>query len=184
MPALSSSSPRRSSSTLRPSSVHRPPVFAISPESRVAIARARATMDRKPAVRPLESLAMPTIAPTAFSARWADDTEESQPADIPSSPPAPMSEAEELDETITHEHINPTSDCEQPPKTPELLLRRTGHGGGKENEDVALQNSQLRPRGLTSSVIKGEAANSLLQLVRGVGGEGRATSSGVGMCGL
>ncbi|KIW44892.1 uncharacterized protein PV06_03329 [Exophiala oligosperma] len=201
IPAMSSSSPRAgSSSTLRPSSVHRHPVSAISPESRVAIARARATMKSKPPVRPLRSLAVPTIAPTAFSARWAEDMEgdsHSQPAeeDIPSSPPAASTseaEDEDLDDEvrIKHEHRDPRSDdhSEQaPPKTPELLSRRSGtrtdHGHNNQNEeDVALQNSHLRPRGLTSSVIKGEAANSLLQLVRG--GTRGATSSGVGMCGL
>ncbi|KIW15404.1 hypothetical protein PV08_05450 [Exophiala spinifera] len=210
--ALSSSSPRGSSSTLRPRSVHRPASSPLSPESRVAIARARATMDRKPRVRPLESLVVPTITPTAFSARWADAEESQLGEDMPSSPPAAETSSEgegegedkDVDEMRAHE--NPTGDysSEQqpqapPPKTPDVLSRKgtMGHGRnrGKDTEEdmASLQNSQLRPRGLTSSVIKGEAANSLLQLVRGGGGGGGggsgggrdvATSSGVGMCGL
>ncbi len=75
------------------------------------------------------------------------------------------------------------------PRTPVHLSSPTGSVGGSHqrrgSESESLQNSnsnsQLRLRGLTSSVIKGEAANSLLQLVRG---GGVATSSGVGMCGL
>lgn len=60
------------------------------------------------------------------------------------------------------------------------------------------RNRGYRPGGLTSSVVKGEAANSLLELVRGGNGHGNgngnghdgysgygtATSGGVGMCGL
>jgi hypothetical protein len=76
------------------------------------------------------------------------------------------------------------------PRTPVQLSSPTGthQRRGSESESLRdLQNSnrQLRLRGgLTSSVIKGEAANSLLQLVRGGGGVGVATSSGLGMCGL
>ena len=41
----------------------------MSPESKIAIARARATMQTKPSVKALDTIGHPTILPTAFSAR-------------------------------------------------------------------------------------------------------------------
>ncbi len=209
VPGPSSSSPR-SSSTLRPSSSVQWPTTTtplLTPESTVAIARARATMDPKPTIKPLSSFPIPTIEPTAFSARWntgnQQDRQDSQdarvPHIIPSSPP--MSEQAEdgddleiVDGGLNIRTGNRTENqdrvhIEVEPRTPVHLSSPTGSVGGSHqrrgSESESLQNSnsnsQLRLRGLTSSVIKGEAANSLLQLVRG---GGVATSSGVGMCGL
>ena len=48
--------------------------YVNSPESRIAIARAKAAMQRKPSMKPLEAIAMPNIRPTAFSARWQQAT--------------------------------------------------------------------------------------------------------------
>ncbi|KAK7894985.1 hypothetical protein LTR67_005724 [Exophiala xenobiotica] len=206
LPGPSSSSSPKSSSTLRPSSsFHRPATTTITltPESTVALARARATMDpNKPTIKPLSSFPIPTIEPTAFSARWNnDDRQDSQDSSrvlvphIPSSPP--MSEGDEdgdeddLD-NVDDLHDRPGGQNQAPiePRTPVQLSSPAGTHQRRGSESEGLggrqnNNSQLRLRGgLTSSVIKGEAANSLLQLVRGGGGVGVATSSGLGMCGL
>ncbi|ETI28673.1 hypothetical protein G647_01124 [Cladophialophora carrionii CBS 160.54] len=163
LPAMSSSP--RSSSTVRPDCSE---TTAISPESRVALARARATSGPRPAVRALSTLPIPKIAPTAFSARWNDEDStlaeskgtETEREELPSSPPLrpvddyPREAAEEsprLAEPRTPEHSSSSVICD--------LERDAG-----ENEMI--QGNKLRPRALTSSVVKGEAANSLLELVR------------------
>ncbi|KIV80016.1 hypothetical protein PV11_07550 [Exophiala sideris] len=177
VPKARSSSPdlarsSSSSSTLRPRSVHQQ-ANTMSPETRVAIARARATMGPKPTVRPLSSLPVPNIAPTAFSARWNDvqQSQDSQgiPAYMPSSPPLSNAGDVEIDEPINRIILEP--------RTP---VQHSSPGGaqlGRSRVQTEVQYGRFRPGGLTSSVIKGEAANSLLQLVRG-------GSGGVGMCGL
>lgn len=153
-------------------------------ETRVAIARARATMGPKPSVRPLSSLPTPAILPTAFSARWNDELEADQashggrpdPSDIPSSPP--LSEDDDNDALCVNPMRHRTN---FEPRTPAQMSSPGGsHYEGKTDRRTDLQYRRLRPGGLTSSVIKGEAANSLLELVRG----GVARPGGVGMCGL
>ncbi|KAK5457180.1 hypothetical protein LTS15_004961 [Exophiala xenobiotica] len=204
LPGPSSSSSPKSSSTLRPSSSFQRPsttTITLTPESTVAVARARATMDpNKPTIKPLSSFPIPTIEPTAFSARWNDDDrQDSQESSrvpvphIPSSPPMSEDDEEEDDlDNVDDLHDRPGGQNQAPiePRTPVQLSSPAGthqrRGSESENlRDLQNSNSQLRlRRGLTSSVIKGEAANSLLQLVRGGGGGGVATSSGLGMCGL
>jgi hypothetical protein len=106
-----------------------------------------------------------------------------------------MSEEDEDEDDLDNVddlHDRPGTENQGPiePRTPVQLSSPTGthqRRGSKSESLRGLQNSnsQLRLRGgLTSSVIKGEAANSLLQLVRGGSGVGVATSSGLGMCGL
>lgn len=152
----------------------------MSPEARVAIARARATMEPRPTVRPLSNLPIPNIAPTTFSARWNDRRQESQedsqaiPAYMPSSPPLSDDGDVEIVEPVNHGILEP--------RTPvHLSSPGSVQYGRKTHGERDLAHGQFRPGGLTSSVIKGEAANSLLQLVRG----GIASyGGGVGMCGL
>jgi hypothetical protein len=113
---------------------------------------------------------MPKITPTAFSARWNNDdsvlheskSRRTEQEDLPSSPPLPpvgdgtRDSAEEsqrrLVEPRTPDHISSSVICD--------LERDVA-------EDEMMQGNKLRPRALTSSVVKGEAANSLLELVRG-----------------
>ncbi|KAJ9608684.1 hypothetical protein H2200_006455 [Cladophialophora chaetospira] len=161
LPAASSSP--RSSSTVRPDD----PVqhVVMSPESRVALARARATSGPRPSVRSLSALPTPQIAPTTFSARWNDEIgthQRSHPTErsnIPSSPP--LSPA---DDTILDAHtLRPPQGAD--PHTPLQL-----------SSPIARRPARAGP--LTSSVVKGEAANSLLELVRG------ARSGTSGMHGL
>ncbi|KIW72764.1 hypothetical protein PV04_00939 [Phialophora macrospora] len=164
LPAVSSSP--RSSSTVRP---HSSRTTVMSPESRVALARARATSGPRPAVRALSTLPMPTITPTAFSARWNNEggalhestSGRTEQEGLPSSPPLPpvgygtrdsAVESQRLAEPRTPKHISSSVICD--------LERDVA-------EDEMMHGNKLRPRALTSSVVKGEAANSLLELVRG-----------------
>ncbi|OCT44199.1 hypothetical protein CLCR_00639 [Cladophialophora carrionii] len=158
LPAMSSSP--RSSSTVRPDCSE---TTAISPESRVALARARATSGPRPAVRALSTLPIPKIAPTAFSARWNDEdstlaeskSTETDREELPSSPPLRPADDGLRDaaagEPRTPEHSSSSVICD-----PERDV----------DENEMIQGNKLRPRALTSSVVKGEAANSLLELVR------------------
>jgi hypothetical protein len=178
-----SSSPR-SSSTVRE-----------TPETRVAAARARATMDpARQKVKSLSSLPMPKIVPTGFSARWADGTGH-EAENIPSSPPSSETEGEG-EGGVDGACLDPAAMTRTAaaagvePRTPVQV------SGGRSRPGFMAgvpQQSPLRhghPNGLTSSVIKGEAAHCLLELVRGgttTGGGGgniAARSGGVGMCGL
>lgn len=154
-------------------------------EVRVAKARAGATMQAKPAVPSLSSIPIPKIVPTAFSARWNDEltagyaagSSQEQPTYIPSSPP--LSQAvPTLATSSTLAHLSQSE-----PRTP---LRVSGDEDARsssqpptEHRNNARQNEMQR-RGLTSSVVKGEAANGLLELMRG----STARSGGAGMCGL
>ncbi|EXJ65676.1 uncharacterized protein A1O5_11203 [Cladophialophora psammophila CBS 110553] len=174
----SSSSPR-SSSTVRPSPG---PENSAAQETRVAMARARATMGPRPAIKLLSSLPMPEIVPTAFSARWNHKLEPQQGSqssevhplpNIPSSPPLLRADysAEHLTVGATHQDTEPSTPLQLSSPAP------SGHGDDVE-ADTDLRRKSLQGVGLTSSVIKGEAANSLLELVRGV------RSGGIGMCGV
>ncbi|EXJ64726.1 hypothetical protein A1O7_01064 [Cladophialophora yegresii CBS 114405] len=159
LPALSSSP--RSSSTVRPDHSE---TTTISPESRVALARARATLGPRPAVRALSTLPIPKITPTAFSARWNDEdsglreSKRTGPAqeDLPSSPPVDVGPRDAAEES-----------GEAEPKTPEHLSSSVICDLERDvDENEIVKGNKLRPRALTSSVVKGEAANSLLELVR------------------
>ena len=176
-PHISSSSPK-SSSTLRPNSVQDD---SISLEARVAAARARATSGLIPTVRPLSALPMPQLAPTAFSARWNNEfsvqesqSSQTEPTNIPSSPPL-----SQVSEVIANSNLRPNASTVEP-RTPLQLSDPIASQGEEveEEEEVDSQSNKFRPHALTSSVVKGEAANSLLELVKG------ARSGGVGMCGL
>ncbi|OAL29193.1 hypothetical protein AYO20_09246 [Fonsecaea nubica] len=168
----SSSSPQ-SSSTVRQTPA---PESSVDQEARVAVARACATMGPKPAVKQLSSLPMPEIVPTAFSARWnreVDPHQESQssliqPSQVPSSPPL-----SQTDHTPEPSVIEANLDAKQ--ITP---LQLSSPAPSPRGEDDDGRCNPLPVAGLASSVIQGEAANSLLDLVRGV------RSGGIGMCGV
>ena len=152
---------RRSSSPElppQPSSLQR-----ASPEGIVAAARARATQQKKPAVRNLSAMSIPTILPTTYSARYMDVPEDQ------GWPPKPEGTAEN-----SHEEgrrlggsRTPTLRQEDPmtfPETPMQLSspRKSSLGGPATRRG---EGSKV-VGGLTSSVVKGEAANGLLELMR------------------
>ncbi|RVX71806.1 hypothetical protein B0A52_04205 [Exophiala mesophila] len=180
--AFASSSPRSSSTVRAPSRLHR---SVLTPETKVALARARATMETKPAVRSLSSIPVPTIMPTEYSARWMDDTngskqlsQSSQTLALPSSPPVVEDDGHGADSGA--EVFEP-----QTPNQPSKLRcsQSSPSDCGSDpptGQKDTVQNHLLRHGGLTSSVVKGEAANGLLELMRGVG----TTSGGSGMCGI
>ncbi len=160
------SSPPRSSSTVRPDHATQP--TTISPESRVALARARATSGIGKAVRPLSSLPAPQINPTVFSARWNHGigTHEQQ-RNIPSSPPLPRADVLRRGDVQTRG---------RPGAEPHTPLQLSSPIASQQDIDETSRRAQPRPRTLTSSVVKGEAANSLLELVRG---DARSANSGM-----
>ncbi|OAL22950.1 hypothetical protein AYO22_06858 [Fonsecaea multimorphosa] len=175
--SVSSSSPK-SSSTVRQSPA---PESSAAQEARVAMARARATMGPRPFVKQLSSLPVPEIVPTAFSARWNHDIDSQQgsqgsgmhPSNVPSSPPLSQPGHTPEPSVVGAKHRDSN------PSTPLQLSSPAPSQYEEDIEgDVDTRHDHLRGAGLTSSVIKGEAANSLLDLVRGV------RSGGVGMCGV
>jgi hypothetical protein len=154
----------------RPSSPELPPqpssLSRTSPEGIVAAARARATQQRKPPVRDLNSMPIPTIMPTAYSARYMPMDEEKGPpqsSTISSSTPGGSNKgtkAVEWSRTPTLSQEDRTTF----PKTPmQLSIPPRG-----DVDDLTLKHSPSKKlvNGLTSSVVKGEAANGLLELMR------------------
>lgn len=146
----------------------------MSPESKIAIARARATMQVKQRVPPLDAIGHPALMSTTFSARLV--TEEPQ---IPSSPsltngadvgapslervgtPTPPSKTKGRKQTAMPRTPMQLS---SPPGSPEMKLKTTA---------VKLRKGQGNYGGLISSVLKkGVAANGLLELMRGAAANG------------
>jgi hypothetical protein len=146
--------PRDSSPELPPQP---PSLRRTSAEGIVAAARARATQQRKPAVRDLHSLPIPTIVPTAYSARYMR-IEEERPRPQLSTPLSSSMEDDSGWEArgagSSRIPILSQGDRTAFPKTP-MQLSPLKHGQGKKLVG-----------GLTSSVVKGEAANGLLELRR------------------
>jgi hypothetical protein len=130
---------------------HRAPEIKLE-EDVISAARNRATREARPVVRNLNSLSIPRMVPTAYSARYM-----MLPiVKIPSSPPlSPQSEESEASTPI-----NPA----QLIKSPAQLSNQC------ENEDAGGNPSQRRQShgdgDVTSSVVKTEAANRLLELIR------------------
>jgi hypothetical protein len=156
--------PRLSSPELPPQP---PSLRRTSPEGIIAAARARATQLKKPAVRSLNGLPIPTIVPTAYSARYMHVEKEGPP---------PQSSAPSSNDTI--KGSNEGARCLERSRTPTLtqedqaMFPKTPMQlGSPPKSDVC--GPTLKPAegsnlvgGLTSSVVKGEAANGLLELMR------------------
>jgi hypothetical protein len=142
-----------------------PSLGRTSPEGIVAAARARATQQKKPAVRNLNSLPMPTIVPTAYSARYMPIVEEDAPP--PTSAPSSNAAATGWSEgarSFERSRAPKLSQEERAvfPKTPMQL------SSPSRSDGLGLKHGQGKKLvgGLTSSVVKGEAANGLLELMR------------------
>lgn len=132
-----------------------------SPEGIIAAARARAAGQIKPAVRNLNSLPIPIIVPTAYSASYMEEEE----TRLLSSPPpsSGSGEAVRLKDGGGSGTRTPTKERGLVPKTPMQLSSPPG----SDAERSPMKDGH-RPLfgGLTSSVVKGEAANGLLELMR------------------
>ena len=148
------------------SSPQHPATPQFSPESRIAIMRARAAMQAKPPVASLTNLAMPKIVPTAYSTRWAREAAEVLNADeTPSSPPVSNGESSThvrsgTPPPRTRKPLNKTV-----PQTPTQLS--SPPGSPVQAKSTVQRLKRAKYNGLTSSVVKGEAASSLLKLGRG-----------------
>jgi len=139
-----------------------PSLGRATPEGIIAAAKARATGQRKPAVRNLTALPIPTIVPTAYSARYMGKLE----VQSISSPPPSDGSAEAVEPISLERSGTPTPRKEEAryPETPLQL------GSPPDNvaQGATAKYSERRKffGGLTSSVVKGEAANGLLELMR------------------
>lgn len=145
----------------------------MSPESKIAIARARATMQPKPHVQPPDGLSHPSILPTAFSARRADDEPQ-----IPSSPPLTNGADVGAPSIVRVGTPTPPSKLgvnkqttQGIPRTP-MQLSSPPRSPEKLSTVGKLKQGQGKYGGLTSSMVKGEAANGLLELMRGASAKG------------
>ena len=125
-------------------------------------------------MKPLSSLSFPKIIPTAFSSRQMNEsTSESQ--QIPSSPPLSRqsdsrSGSAEMSKAVPTPQSKQAA-AQQPPLTPMQLSSPPGSPERSKKltttQKLKRQEKEARYNGLTSSVIKGDAANSLLDLMKG-----------------
>ena len=146
-------------------------------EDYVAHRRAGVTAQVKLDIRPLNTIPVPRILPTAYSARYMTEAPLATTQHIPPSPPA--SNGNNSDPR----HHNSRGDTPTPkahrishahpmPKTPaQLSSPPTSDGESEDGVPVSSWPTFKTPattpgRTLTSSVVKGEAANGLLQLMR------------------
>jgi Whi5 like len=151
-----------------------------SPESQIAANRARAFRGAYQAnpVQRLSALPMPKIVPTAYSARYMTQPQSrkrdshASVIDLPSSPPASRgSKAGDMVLKIrkTRGTPSPHKMTGMNPRLPETPMHQLssppGSNDGSESRTgrEVLGASRLA---LTSSVVKGEAANGLLELMR------------------
>ena len=145
-----------------------------SPESRIAAARNTATAQDKPRVGNLNAITAPALLPTAFSARYMSTEEDGEDnMEIPSSPPVPRSQkGDDQDEEENAEtprampSLSNSLSFKDPntPKTPGLP--RVDNMERPIEMPRGLEKTPFGLKTLTSSVVKGEAANSLLELMR------------------
>jgi hypothetical protein len=134
--------------------------------------RARATMQDKPAVPSLGSLPIPAIAPTVFSARSMIDPK-LYFQDVPSSPPQSHKSASHDDSlelgSDTPRPVTKFQPADLPPHTP---MQLSSPPGSPDKTMATVEKLKRKGKdgkygGLTSSVVKGDAANSLLKLMEG-----------------
>lgn len=123
-------------------------------EGVISAAKRQATDQLESAVRKLNSLPLPTIVPTAYSARYMAPARE----DTPSSPPASTS-SEELG--ISGANTITPRDYPRARRSPTQLSSPTA----SQADSVALPRMSSSGDA-TSGVVKTEAANGLLDLIR------------------
>lgn len=151
-----------------------------SPESQIAANRARAfrgAYQTKP-VRRLETVPMPKIVPTAYSARYTTqppfrhlnpyETVPQLPS-IPAQSPGNSSGIDTMRITMTKATPSPRKVAGTRPRPPKTPMHQLSNPPGNENGDGGMASNKMHSRNtalLTSSVVKGEAANNLLELMR------------------
>lgn len=144
-----------------------------SPESQIAANRARAfhgAYQIKPVQR-LSAFPMPKIVPTAYSARYMSQAPKQQ-RHIPSSPPVSCERNVDI-QTLTNRKTRGTpsphkSTCSKVrlPKTPMQQLSSPPGSIAGDTTTTGRRINRTSRSALTSSVVKGEAANGLLELMR------------------
>lgn len=139
-----------------------PPNRLASPESRIATARSVATGQDKPHIANLNALAVPALVPTEYSARLMESNEDEQ--DVPSSPPSSEEEDASTPRPKQSLALSQSFCGLETPMTPNA--RSMGPGEGHKEETQTLGRQSSHAGNLTSSVIKGEAANGLLELMK------------------
>ena len=125
-------------------------------------------------MKPLDSVAIPKIVPTAYSARRMNEST-SESCQIPSSPPlSRQSDARSESAEISRAVPTPKAKyavAERPPLTPMQLSSPPGSPEHSKKltttQKLKRQEKEDRYNGLTSSAVKGNAANSLLDLMKG-----------------
>jgi hypothetical protein len=134
--------------------------------------RARATMQNKPAVQSLGGLPVPRIMPTAFSARNVNNMPLDS-ADVPGSP-AQTHPSASREPSAEESDNNPTPKAKSTQQLPHTPMQLSSPPGSPERnqslttvEKVKRQDRNNKFNVLTSSVVKGDAANSLLELMKG-----------------
>lgn len=147
-----------------------------SPESKLAAARARINNLKKPRVKSLDSLPVPELRPGAYSARPIKESLDQEIADR-------TTDNDKSDEDRVMDEVGPEASSSRSA----LLGLRGGDGSAHEGDQqmidpelgryddeppvTPLRNTGFGSSGasLNSSVVKGEAANGLLNLMRGDG---------------
>jgi Whi5 like len=128
-------------------------------------ARTQATDQKKPTVRNLDSLPMPTIAPTAYSARYMGDHPEAVPS---SSPISTGSGGVESSCTLQTETLTPKNHVQR--RTYPVQLSSPPGSEGDERANGEAMHRWRSEDDVRSSVVIGKAANGLLELIRAAAG--------------
>ncbi|KAL2425979.1 hypothetical protein ABEF95_008457 [Exophiala dermatitidis] len=150
--AEASSSSPSSSSTIRDGGGRGSYQSPLTPESRIALARARATMDpklRNTTVKSLSSLPMPHIAPTAFSARWNTVDEAGPPTGTSDHQQHQQQQQQQPQpgQNQIQSRSNPThSNIEIPSSPPLLPVAQGSEGNGKNLHDQRILGGQQSHR--------------------------------------
>lgn len=148
----------------------------LSPESQIAIHRARAFRGayQTKAIQRLNSLPIPKIVPTAYSSRYMVQPQvqrsasRQQMTDIPYGPSSHVTGGS-LKIRPTKATPSPTKDAGMKLLLPHTPRHQLSSPPGSDDGGSAATDRRLHVVGtsaLTSSVVKGEAANGLLELMR------------------
>jgi hypothetical protein len=128
-------------------------------------AKIQATDQKKPIIRNLNSLPVPTIAPTDYSARYMG----APPEAIPSSSPISAGCGDvESSCTLPAETPSPKNHMQRR-MTPVQLSSPAGSEGGERGNGEAMHRWRSEDD-VRSSIVIGKAANGLLELIRAAAG--------------
>jgi hypothetical protein len=146
----------------------------LSPESQIAIHRARAFcgeyLDK--AVQRLNSLPVPRIVPTTYSSRYMETqatAAQQRTKDSRYSPPPSRGNIGDLKIKKTRATPSPSKVTSRNALLPETPRHQLSSPPGSDDANITATGRMLPDVGtsaLTSSVVKGEAASGLLELMR------------------